>query len=330
MDFIANFGLFILKVATVLLMVSILILILKRMSSPSNSNSKGELTVRCLNDEYRETQATLLSHLTSQTQKKSKRKTSATPDNPTTYVIDFKSGIAANEVSSLREEITSILSVAASGDELLVRLETGGGLVSAYGLAAAQLSRVKDAGMSLVVSVDKVAASGGYMMACVANSIVAAPLATVGSIGVVSSFPNFNKLLKKYSVDYEQFTAGEYKRTVTMFGENTAASRDKFKEDLENTHQLFVDHVLAHRPSLKDVPFSTGECWYGSKALELGLVDTISTSDEYIVSALKERNVFLVSHQFKPSITQRLSLMGASIVEGALMKLLEKNQRPLL
>ena len=146
----------------------------------------------------------------------------------------------AHEVESLREEITAIISIAnPSKDKVLIRLESGGGVVHGYGLAASQLQRIKSAGIPLSVAIDKVAASGGYMMACVADEILAAPFAIVGSIGVIAQIPNFNKILKKNDVEFEQITAGEFKRTLTLFGENTDKAREKFREEIEQTHDLF-------------------------------------------------------------------------------------------
>ena len=97
---------------------------------------------------------------------------------------------------------------------------------------------------------DKVAASGGYMMACIGDRILSAPFAVLGSIGVVAQIPNLHRLLKKHDVDYEVLTAGEYKRTLTVFGENTDKGRQKFQEDLELTHVLFKDFVSRYRPQL--------------------------------------------------------------------------------
>ncbi|GAL22015.1 possible protease sohB [Vibrio maritimus] len=185
------------------------------------------------------------------------------------FVLDFIGSIDAKEVASLREEVSAILAVAKEGDEVLVRLESGGGMVHAYGLASSQLDRIKAANLPLTIAVDKVAASGGYMMACIADKIVSAPFAVVGSIGVIAQLPNFNKLLKKNDIEFEQLTAGEYKRTLTMFGENTDKARDKFKQELEETHGLFKDFIRDHRPELDLDKVATGEHWFGTQAKDL-------------------------------------------------------------
>ncbi|MFT5121360.1 MAG: serine protease SohB, partial [Psychrobacter glaciei] len=209
---------------------------------------------------------------------KTKNKKKNADDKSQVFVLDFDGDIKATAVKHLREEISTLISAANKGDEVVVRLESGGGLVHGYGLAAAQLVRLKDAGLKLTVCVDKVAASGGYMMACVADKVVAAPFAIIGSIGVVSQLPNFHKWLKNHDVDYEMFTAGDYKRTVTVFGENDAEDRAKYQEELEQTHELFKHFVNNYRPTLDVAKVATGEHWYGEDALKLNLIDSLQTS----------------------------------------------------
>lgn len=227
-------------------------------------------------------------------------------ERPRTFVLDFEGDVMASQVDALREEISAILPNAQRGDEVVIRLESPGGVVHGYGLAASQLSRVKDAGVALVIAVDKVAASGGYMMACVGDRILAAPFAILGSIGVVAQLPNFHRLLKKNDVDFEQFTAGEYKRTVTMFGENTDKGRRKFENELEETHGLFKQFVATNRPSVDVDKVATGEVWYGSQALDEGLIDSISTSDSYLQSQASERDLFEVRYRRKQKLAERI------------------------
>lgn len=241
------------------------------------------------------------------------------------FVIDFDGDVEASAVDNLREEITAIISAAEPNDRVLVRLESPGGMVHAYGLAASQLSRIKAANLSLVIAVDQVAASGGYMMACVADHIIAAPFAVVGSIGVVAELPNFHRLLRHNKVDYEQHTAGEYKRTLTMFSENTDAAREKFKKELEETHDLFKQFIIDNRPSLDIDKVATGEHWYGTQALTLGLIDSIQTSDDFIVNAAKESDVFEVSYEVKKPLADRLSFSINSALEKAIMSVWKRS-----
>ena len=228
------------------------------------------------------------------------------------FVLDFDGDIKASAVKHLREEISAIISTANKGDEVVLRLESGGGMVHGYGLAAAQLVRLKEAGLTLTVCVDKIAASGGYMMACVADKILAAPFAVVGSIGVVSQMPNFNKWLKKHDIDYEMFTAGEYKRTVTMFGENDEEDRAKYKEELEQTHELFKHFVTTYRPQLDLSKVANGDHWYGEDALKLNLVDELSTSDAYLLKQMEDYQAYALMSRQKPTFADKLGLANAA------------------
>ena len=236
------------------------------------------------------------------------------------YVVNFEGNIAASAVDNLREEITAILSVANKKDEIVVRLESSGGMVHSYGLASSQLDRIKKAKLKLTICVDKVAASGGYMMACVGDKIIAAPFAIVGSIGVVAQMPNFNKLLKKHDIDFELLTAGEHKRTLTLFGKNTDKGREKFIEELNETHELFKEYVSKRRPNVEINKIASGEIWFGSRARELSLVDEISTSDEYICSCFNSAKVFEIKFVRKQKLLQRV---GGS-VEASITRIAEK------
>ena len=240
------------------------------------------------------------------------------------FIINFIGDIKASAVDSLRQEISAILTIAKATDEVVIRLESPGGMVHSYGLAASQLSRIRQANIPLTICVDKVAASGGYMMACIGNKIYAAPFAILGSIGVVAQIPNAHKLLKKHDVDYEVMTAGEYKRTMTVFGENTAKGREKFQEDLEITHQLFKDFVAINRPLLNIDEIATGETWLGTAALDKQLVDGIITSDQYLMDKAKEAELYVVHYAIKKGLNERLGLTASSVVESIASTLLDK------
>ncbi|NWK80958.1 protease SohB [Acinetobacter sp. SwsAc4] len=241
------------------------------------------------------------------------------------YVLDFKGDVQASAVDTIREEITLILATAKAGhDRVVVRLESPGGMVHGYGLAAAQLVRLRDAGFNVTICVDKVAASGGYMMACIANEIISAPFAVVGSIGVVAQVPNFNRLLKQHNVDFELYTAGEYKRTVTMFGENTPEGKAKFEEELQQTHSLFKHFVEKYRPQLDVAKVATGEHWYGEDARELNLVDKLQTSDEYLLSLLPKHDVYVINTRKRPTFGEKLGLQAAQMAETLIPTLMGK------
>ncbi|MCU4529769.1 protease SohB [Acinetobacter sp. P1(2023)] len=246
-------------------------------------------------------------------------------NNQKIFVLDFKGDIQASAVENLREEITLILATAKAGrDRVVVRLESPGGMVHGYGLAAAQLVRLRDAGFHLTICVDKVAASGGYMMACIANEIITAPFAIVGSIGVVAQVPNFNRLLKEHNVDFELYTAGQYKRTVTMFGENTPEGKAKFEEELQQTHVLFKHFVEKYRPQLNVDKVATGEHWYGEDALDLNLVDKLQTSDEYLLGLLPQHDVYVINTRKKATLGEKLGLQAAQMADGLIPAVMSK------
>lgn len=232
------------------------------------------------------------------------------------FVLDFLGNIKADAVANLREEISAIISAGKQGDEVVVRLESGGGQVNAYGLAAAQLVRLKDAGFDLTICVDKIAASGGYMMACTANKILASEFAVIGSVGVVSQLPNFHEFLKQHNIGFEMFTAGEYKRTVTMFGENSDKDRAKYQEDINRIHQLFKDFIQKHRQNIDIDKIATGEFWFGVDAKTLNLVDDIMTSDAYLLQQMNKHDVFLLQSYTEPTLAEKLGLTEHLAVSG--------------
>lgn len=221
-----------------------------------------------------------------------KERAASTEQKRRVFVVDFLGDMGATRVERLRREVTAMLTFLGEDDEVLVRLESQGGTVHGYGLAASQLKRIRDAGSKLVISVDKVAASGGYLMASVASHLISAPFAILGSIGVVVQLPNVHRLLKKHDVDFEMLTAGQYKRTLTLFGENTPEHRAKVQQELEEVHELFGEFLQQNRPQVDLEQVATGETWYGSKARDLNLVDEVLTSDEYLLRARAEADIF--------------------------------------
>lgn len=275
---------------------------------------KGELIVERLTDELRDGVERLRLELMDKKQRKQvekslKQKQKQEQKENTkkrVFVVDFKGSVDANEVESLRREVSAIIAVAEPGDTVFIRLESPGGAVDGYGLAAAQLERLREAKLELTVSVDKVAASGGYMMAVVADHIQAAPFAFVGSIGVIAQLPNFHRWLKKHDVDYEQVTAGEYKRTLSVFGENTDEGRRKFKQELEGIHQQFKAHIQRYRPELDLDKVATGEYWTAQEAIDYGLVDSISTSDAWLMARRDSHDMFLVRYVQKKNLGERV------------------------
>ncbi|KAA0013528.1 protease SohB [Billgrantia pellis] len=242
----------------------------------------------------------------------------------TVWVLDFRGDIKATGVGRLAEEISAVIAAAGEDDEVMIRLESAGGLVHAYGLGAAQIDRLREAGLPITVCVDKVAASGGYLMACAADRLRAAPFAVLGSIGVVAQLPNVHRLLKRHDIDIELLTAGEYKRTLTVFGENTEEGREKFQSDLEHIHALFKRHVTARRPDLDIEAVATGEVWYGQDAMEKGLIDELGTSEAYLMARMEEARVVRVRLEARPSLGERFGKTIGHGVENGITRLLER------
>ena len=339
MEFLSNYGLFLAKSITVVVAILFVVVGVIAAGSRSRKEQAGDIEVEHLNDKYDHLEQTLKHAVLSsdelkaqQKQHKKKQKEEKKQKKEQTdderkkriYVVKFEGDIKASAVSSLREEITAILTMAEREDEVVLCLESPGGMVHTYGLAASQLTRITASDIPLTVVVDAVAASGGYMMACIGNKILAAPFAIIGSIGVVAQLPNFHRLLKKNDIDFELFTAGEHKRTVTMFGENTDKGRQKFIEELEDTHELFKSFVAEHRPQVNVSEVATGEIWYGRRALEHNLIDDIQTSDEYLMSKREECDIYAIKFAAKKTLQEKLGLAAQQAGDGFMTRLWDR------
>ncbi len=331
MHFLSEYGLFLAKISTLVIAILILAVVLISLLSRGDS-SKSKLKIKPYNKRlkaYEDTfNETVLSKSDYKVYKKQQKKADKAREaanqherRKRLFVIKFSGDMKASDVEGLRESITGVLTVADAKDEVVALIESTGGLVHAYGLAASQLQRIRDAGIPLTACVDKVAASGGYMMACVANRILAARFAIIGSIGVIAQLPNFNQLMKKHNIDFEQITAGEYKRTLSLFGENTEKDREKTQEDVDNIHHLFKNFVAHNRPIMQIDKVSTGEIWYGIDAKSLHLVDDLITSDDYLSKAAKEFDVYLVCYEVKRSFLEKLNPFVQSAIDFALTRM---------
>ena len=327
MEYFIEYLLFFAKFITIVVTLAIGIIATIIIILRSKSSQDGHINVKNLNHKFEEMGLLLKSEVLNKKELKRslkelksehKKKEKISGENNSKkniFVINFKGDIKASEVESLREEITSILTIARNTDEVVLILESPGGTVHGYGLAASQLKRIRDRGISLTVAVDKVAASGGYMMACVANKIVAAPFAIIGSVGVLAQLPNFHRLMKKYNIDYEQLSAGEYKRTLTLFGENDDKNREKFQEELEDTHELFKEFIKDNREQVDVEKIATGEHWYGKRALDLKLVDELTTSDDYLYTAATDTNIYEITHIRKKPVSEKLFSLGMKLFD---------------
>ncbi|MBV0932173.1 protease SohB [Marinobacterium weihaiense] len=338
--FFAEYGLFLAKLITLIAGLLLLVGGIGALVERRREPREGHIEVKSLNDRLEDMktdiEAAVVDEALARQHDKLRRKQEKAeakalkkalkqgkePEKPRkrVFVLDFDGDMHASDVESLRQEVTAVLTMADKDDEVVLRLESPGGLVHAYGLASSQLERIKSKGIRLTVCVDRVAASGGYMMACIADHVIAAPFALVGSIGVVAQLPNFHRLLQKHDVDYEVLTAGEYKRTLTVFGENTDKGREKFVEELEDTHALFKTFVSEYRPQLNVEKVATGEVWYGRRALDEQLIDAISTSDDYLFELCREHDVFELSYEVKLGLQERLGQLAVNTSDGLLLR----------
>lgn len=312
MQFLSQYALFFFEALTIV--VAIIAVLISIVAIASKGKMQQRLTLSKLNEKFNTTRQLMREEILSKKDlklavkhDKAELKKQKFEQRKRVFVLDFIGDIKASETTQLREEISAILSIATKEDEVLLRLESPGGVVHGYGLAASQLQRIRDQGIPLTIAVDKVAASGGYMMACVADKILAAPFAIIGSIGVILQMPNFNKWLKKHNIEYEQVTSGEYKRTLTMFGENTDKGREKMQEELDDVHKLFKEFIQEHRPTVDIDKVGTGEHWFAKRALDLKLVDILQTSDQYLIDLSSTRDIYQVKYRIKKSLGQKLS-----------------------
>jgi serine protease SohB len=293
------------------------------------ASQKSEIEIELLHDKYKNVGSLLKEYTLSKSEKKELRKKQKLESKQSEgksrshekkiFLIDFDGDVKASAVENMREEITAVLTCATPEDEVVVRIESPGGVVHGYGFAASQLLRIREKNIPLTVCIDKVAASGGYLMSVTANKIIAAPFAIVGSIGVVAQVPNLHKLLKKHDVDVREYTAGEFKRTVSLLGEITPKGEEKFKQQLEDVHVLFKGFVQKFRPQLKIAEIATGEYWYGEQALTLNLVDQLGTSDDYLMSFAEKHQIIKIKYEQHESLSDKISgILGNAVKKGAL------------
>ena len=321
MMFLSEYGMFLLKSITIVISIIIVLFLFFTIRARAKKlKSEGVLIIKNLSQHFQSIKLQMMKAVASKTEAKSllketkklikNKKKQKKTDASKTFVIKFKGDVKATAVESLKEEITAILSVANINDEVALILESPGGTVSGYGLAASELDRVSKRGLKLTVLIDQVAASGGYMMACIANKVIVAPFAIIGSIGVITQIPNFNQLLENKGVKFEQIKSGKYKRTVTMFGKNTEEDRQKLQAELEEIHHLFKSLIKAKRAKIDIDKVATGEYWLGTRAQQLGLVDELMTSDDYLMS-LYDKSVDMYMIEYKREVTFMSKVLGA-------------------
>ena len=331
LDLLVAYGFFLLKIITVLLVILIPILMISSSTKHRKETDKGRIIVKNLSDKLEEIGVTLKSAEMDpkayksflKERKKKKKKEIKGKSKEIVYVLDFKGDIQASAVGKLKQEINAIIASQVKCKEVVIKVESGGGSAYAYGLCAAELKRLVDNKIKLTVCIDKIAASGGYLMSCVATKIVAAPWAIVGSIGVIAQLPNFHRLLKKLDIDIEMHTAGKFKRTLTTLGENTKQGREKFISELEDLHVVFKDFVKENRSKIQVAKVATGEVWQGDKAKKLGLIDEIGTSDDYLLKLASKFKILEIQYFEKKPFTARIGSAAEVIVEKGVYKILD-------
>ncbi|MDF1761125.1 MAG: protease SohB [Coxiellaceae bacterium] len=327
MHWLAQFGYFFACTITIALeIVAVFAGITGIAAKARQGKTKGQLSIKKLNKKYLQTSELLHEKVLSKDELKKQQKTNKQQQKsdkkaaakPRLYVINFHGDIRASDTAALTECINALLLVATDKDEVLVRLESGGGVVYAYGLASSQLQRIKQAGIKLTIAIDRVAASGGYMMACVADHIICAPFAIIGSIGVLMQLPNVHRFLKKKDIDFEQLTAGQFKRTLTVFGENTEKGREKMQHEIDETHELFKSHIKQCRPIVDLEQVATGEHWYGQQAIDYKLVDQLQTSDDFLLNLRHDFHLYEIGYKIKQPLIKKILSTSESLLAGAL------------
>lgn len=340
MEFLTQYGLFLAEIVTVVIAIIFVVaaVVAQGAKGKGHGVATGQINVTHINEQFDDYEHQLQQAICTddafkklEKTKKKDRKKAAKEDKdtlkPRIFLVDFDGDVKASAVEELRQEVSAILTVADKNDEIVVNIESPGGMVHTYGLAASQLQRIRDAELELTVCVDKVAASGGYLMACVANKILAAPFAIIGSIGVLAQIPNFNRVLKKYDVDYHIMTAGEHKAPITMFGEITDKGKAKLNEELEDTHVLFKDFIADHRPEVDIQHVATGEVWYGQRAIAHKLIDEVITSDSYLMQKRKSHEIYQVSYDEKKTLPEKLGLSVSHSINAVIEAVSNKEQR---
>jgi serine protease SohB len=240
-------------------------------------------------------------------------------------VVSFDGDVRATKRKIVSALIDELIVNKDKLSEAVVVVNSPGGSVAEYGLLYAEMERIRAAGISLTVCIDTYAASGGYLMSLPANRIVAAPFAFVGSVGVVAYSPNIHRLLKKHDIEPRLFTAGEFKRTVTLIGDDDEEAKQHFQHQLESLHGLFLAAVKKYRTGANFEKIGTGDHWTAeeSQTQNLGLVDHIATSREYLLKLNADRDLVHLS-QKKHMLEGGLGRFAAQLSEELVDRILTR------
>ncbi len=208
----------------------------------------------------------------------------------------------------LSEAIDEVLVNRDHFEEAVVIIDSPGGTTHGYGHAYALLERLSASGLKVTACIDRIGASGGYLMALPADRILAGPFAIVGSVGVVAGIPNVKRLLEEKGVSYRLFVAGDKKRVVHFADDDGPEVREYMDEKLAGIHTQFLQAVEKHRGDrVKLDEVRSGDHWSAEESVEkgLGLVDELQTSAEYLLE--RNREVALVMIERRVDITERFA-----------------------
>lgn len=302
-NILTSYAIFFLKIITIIILLLTTIIICLILITNKDNNY---IKIKNINKKYITLKKLFLSKISKKIERKNLIKEENLTKTKNLFVLHFNGDINASDINNLKDILSIIILNKTHVDEVLIKLTSNGGIVTNYGLAASQLKRLKNENINLTISIDTIAASGGYMMACVANKIIASHFSIIGSIGVLGIIPNINKILTKNNIEIEYHTSGKYKKTLSIIGENTEIGRKKFIESLENTHFLFKNFVKENRSQINIEEIATGEYWYGVDALKLNLIDKIQTSDEYIIENLNNANIYEIKLSEKINIKNKI------------------------
>jgi protease IV len=194
---------------------------------------------------------------------------------------------------------------------IVIRIDSPGG-----GAAAAQeiydyLLGIRESGTPVVASMGSVAASGGYYIACTADSIVANPATLTGSIGVIMSFSNLEGLFDKLGMDFSVIKSGKFKDTGSWSREMTPEERALLQATVDDIHSQFVEAVSSSRGMTVDsvAALADGRIFSGRQALEQGLVDRLGTLEDAIGIAGRMGGIHGEPRVQEPVRRERLTLL---------------------
>ncbi|MGH7596703.1 MAG: signal peptide peptidase SppA [bacterium] len=185
---------------------------------------------------------------------------------------------------------------------VILRIDSPGGGVAASQEIYEAAKRVRESGKFVIASMGSVAASGGYYIACAADTIVANPGTTTGSIGVIMEMMNATDLLNKIGIRFDVIKSGRYKDSGSPFRPMTDDDRKYFQRYVDDAYEQFVEVVVTERELKKSevLKLADGRVFTGQQALEMGLIDLTGTYQEALALAAEITNIEGKPHVVTP------------------------------